>query len=212
VGANVVATGSGTLDIKDLTFSGFDSYTFPADIQSGWGVIRTGSGSETQYFTNMFAGPTSFGSDMLDTFANSSSGDYVGIFPETPTGTVQVPEGYISGSSLSSTATWDNQTFDTLGVTVGTYTWTWGSGADADSFTLDIVDPVPEPSSLLLVLALGLVFAGIMHKRLQTAQLQCHDQASAGSCRIRYGRMAQSESASEARASRPRQVDYGTGN
>jgi hypothetical protein len=67
-----------------------------------------------------------------------------------------VPPSYMSGSLLSDTSTYDNQTFVSLGVTPGTYEWTWGSGADADSFTLD-VPAVPEPASIaLLALPLGL--------------------------------------------------------
>ena len=71
--------------------------------------------------------------------------------------------GYVSGGALSSNATWDNQTFSSLGVTPGEYEWTWGSGAHADSFTLDIVTAaVPEPSSVGLValpLGLGMLLA-----------------------------------------------------
>jgi hypothetical protein len=71
-----------------------------------------------------------------------------------------VPIGYVSGSALSDTSTYDNATFNSLGVTPGTYVWTWGSGANADSFTLNIgAAVVPEPSSLLL---LGAAFAVLL--------------------------------------------------
>ena len=50
---------------------------------------------------------------------------------------------------MSSSATWDNATFASLGVTPGTYVWTWGT-AVGQSFTLDVVKPagVPEPAAL----------------------------------------------------------------
>jgi hypothetical protein len=72
-----------------------------------------------------------------------------------------VPSGYVSGSLLSDTATYINQTFASLGAIPGTYLWTWGSGASDDTFTLQIgpVAAVPEPSSLLL---LGIALAGLM--------------------------------------------------
>jgi hypothetical protein len=66
---------------------------------------------------------------------------------------VVVPFGYVSGSALSETATWNDQTISSMGLTPGTYTWTWGSGIDADSLTLNIA---PEPGSLLLFSAAGL--------------------------------------------------------
>jgi hypothetical protein len=64
-----------------------------------------------------------------------------------------VPSGYVSGNLLSSTSTWDNATFTSLGVTPGTVVWTWGSGAHADSFTLQIgpTTATPEPTSLTLL-------------------------------------------------------------
>ena len=61
-------------------------------------------------------------------------------------------------------ATYDNQTFMSLGVTPGTYEWTWGSGAN-QNFTLVIgAAAVPEPSSVLL-LASPLVFVLLLATR-----------------------------------------------
>jgi hypothetical protein len=65
-----------------------------------------------------------------------------------------VPAGYVSGHALSDTATWDNATFASLGVTPGTYKWTWGTGAHADSAV------IPEPSTWALM-ALGFTGLGV---------------------------------------------------
>jgi hypothetical protein len=60
-----------------------------------------------------------------------------------------VPQGYVSGNPLSDTSIYDNATFASLGVILGTYVWRWGTGADADSFTLNITAAaVSEPSEL----------------------------------------------------------------
>jgi hypothetical protein len=109
--------------------------------------------------------PTSFGSGN-QTNATSGSGDIVGLFNGIAGGSAAanliVPSGYVSGATLSDTATYDNATFASLGATPGTYKWTWGTGEDADSFTLDIkaAKAVPEPASLT-VLALGLAGLGM---------------------------------------------------
>jgi PEP-CTERM motif len=61
---------------------------------------------------------------------------------------------------LSDTATYDDQSFVTLGLTPGVYLYTFGSGANADTFTVDVAAPIPEPASLTLlgtVVGLGLV-------------------------------------------------------
>ena len=69
-----------------------------------------------------------------------------------------VPDGYVSGSPLSDTATYDSQTFSSLGATPGTYEWTWGTGPN-QNFTLVIgAAAVPEPSTWAMML---LGFAGL---------------------------------------------------
>ncbi len=152
-GSNVVATGSGTIDLTGLSFIFTDNEA--AAINPSDAFIVTGPVTVEPLDDYVgFVGPASFGSGSA-TSASSGSGDTVGIFGSP--GLLFLPSGYLSGAALSDSATYDNQTFSSLGVTPGSYVWTWGSGADADSFTLDIgTAPLPEPSSLsLLALPLG---------------------------------------------------------
>jgi hypothetical protein len=150
VASNVVATGSGPIDLTGLASRGRVTDT-TAEIVPGVGDIATGpTFSLNDDLYTGFTGPTSFGSGGR-TFADSGSGDSVGIanfslLIDVPV--VIVPPGYVSGSPLSDTSTYDNQTLNTLGATPGTYEWTWGSGVN-QNFTVQ-VGPVPEPSSLLL--------------------------------------------------------------
>ena len=158
-GSDVVASGGGTIDLTDLV-AGASGAT-SANMSPLFGNILTGL--VTLAVIDLYSGitgPTSFGSGGATAEnADSGSGDMVGIWGSAQN--LLVPDGYVSGNELSSTATWTNQTFSGLGVTPGPYVWMWGSGAHADFFQLGIIEgaaAVPEPSSvLLLALSFGLV-------------------------------------------------------
>jgi hypothetical protein len=149
-GLNVDATGSGSLDLTDLTFSGTETGTSVGNprVKPDEGVLVLGSTISTDVYTG-FTGPTNFGPGGL-TNASSDTGGRVTI----EFGSIfVVTEGYASGSFVSDSAIFDDTTIAALGLTEGTYTWTWGSGADADSYVLNVgpvSEAVPEPASLAL--------------------------------------------------------------
>jgi PEP-CTERM motif-containing protein len=160
-GSNVVATGSGPIDLTGLTRLGGILSEAPRLSPSAPSVI-TGptSGPLLDGYTGV-SGPANFGSGH-QTIANSGSGDFVGIFFG---GELDVPHGYVSDSPLSDSATYDDQTFISLGATPGTYKWTWGSGAN-QNFTLVIGAVVPEPSTWAMML---FGFAGLGFMGYQSA-------------------------------------------
>ena len=155
VGANVVATGNGSFDLTGLTFDANNNLTLYGIINAQIGEIVTGPGSEDVYVGGI-SGPSSFGISGA-MVASSGSGDSVGV--QDLGGALIVPQGYVSGTTLSDTSTYDSATFNSLGVTPGTYEWTWGGGA-YQSFTLEI-GQTPLPAALPLFLtglgALGLL-------------------------------------------------------
>ena len=166
-GTSVVASGSGLIDLTGLTFeSSASNITIAINPSVGTMVIgptpMTGNAGD-QYFG--LSGPTTFGSGGF-TVATRGSGDIVGeVF-----GTLYVPKGYVSDNPLSSSATWNNATLNSLGVTPGAYEWTWGTGSN-QNLTLDIMAaPVPEPSALsaLGVGLAALALAGLWRRRRQT--------------------------------------------
>ena len=165
-GANVVATGSGAIDLTGLSFlyqTGDVGFMAP-----DFATIFTGPGNSTldNYYTG-YTGPTSFGSGAVGIAASSGSGDIVGVaiglINLNLVDLLAVPSNYVSGDPLSDTSTYTGQTFSTLGVTPGTYEWTWGTGTNQD-FTLVIGSAVPEPSTWAMML-LGFAELGFMAYR-----------------------------------------------
>jgi hypothetical protein len=158
VGSNVVATGTGAIDLSGLTFFGVgSSLAFVAPIS---GNIFTGPEPPEvcDDYTGV-TGPTSFGGGGV-TLASSGSGDRVGMQPNV--GTLFVPHNYVSNTPLLSSSTWNNVTLSSLGATPGTYVWSWGNGSNQDC-TLQ-VGAVPEPGTLFL-LALGVLMLIVVKLR-----------------------------------------------
>jgi hypothetical protein len=149
-GSNVVATGSGSLDLTDLNLGG-SAVDSSSAVRPDFGIISvgpTGSGLVDEYTGISYSGGV-FGTGG-STLPSSGTGDLVGIKVHGGV-LLAVPAGYVSGTSLSDSSTYDNTTIAGLGMTPGTYTFTWGSSPDADSLTVNIgVASVPEPSSLVL--------------------------------------------------------------
>jgi hypothetical protein len=162
-GGNVVATGSGAIDLTGLesnVLTGGMAFLNPS-----LGAIRTGPPPFTPIegydAVNGFTGPANFGSGGA-IVASSGSGDPVSFFFgfSASDNELDVPQGYVSNSALSDTSTYNGQTFSSLGATPGVYKWTWGTGAN-QNFTL-VIGEVPEPSTwaMMLVGFAGLGFAG----------------------------------------------------
>jgi hypothetical protein len=162
VGPDVVATGSGTIDLTGLTSFG-SSFASP-ELYPLHGIIGVGLSGTTDLYSGT-SGPFSFGPGSA-TFPSATSGD--SVFLEDFGLDIDVPQGYVSGASLSGSASYTGTIFS-LGLTPGTYTWTWDSGAN--SFVL-VIPPatVPEPATWTLALV-GLAGLG--------AVLRSHRKAAA---------------------------------
>ncbi|MDQ6647236.1 MAG: PEP-CTERM sorting domain-containing protein [Pseudomonadota bacterium] len=162
-GNRVIASGSGAFDLSGLTAK--DQYlSVPAAVLPSVGYVYTGEATTRLDGYTGFSGPTSVGTGDFIIAATTATGDAVGIFGSSDYygfPLIFVPTGYVSGTALMSSATWDNESFANLGVTPGTFTWTWGTEA-GQSFTLTATattTAVPEPA-VLGMFGLGLIGVG----------------------------------------------------
>jgi hypothetical protein len=177
-GPNVVATGSGSIDLTGLTTPPTNLPGAAASIQASEPEILVGPAASSLN-VDLRGGATGgmpFGSGGGFFMPSSGSGDAFGI---VGTSVIIMPHNYVSGTSLSATDTWANKTISGLGLTPGTYTWTWNTTPGVvgpntppttDSVTVNIVAAVPEPASVIPLLtgALGLLGYG-WRRRKQAA-------------------------------------------
>jgi hypothetical protein len=146
-GGDVVFEGSGRLDLTAWARIGWGAggTTF-VDADLGFLV---GASSEVDLYNSAtnYSGPTNIGPGTTRTSAQSQTGDLTGItFADQ---LLYTPRYYNSDTNLTGTTTYTTATFDSLGLTPGSYEWTWGSAASADSYTLN-VGAVPVPAAVWL--------------------------------------------------------------
>ncbi len=143
VGVSVVVTGSGTLNTSGLgsPSSGSSNGTILPDIA----FLYVGPNTFQPFIDyGGISGPAELGPGDYPLPPTNGSGDFVGVAAGS---TLAVPAGYVSGSQLSDTDTYFEDTIAKLGLTTGQYVYAWGSGLTADSLTINI-GVVPEPASV----------------------------------------------------------------
>ena len=78
-----------------------------------------------------------------------------------------MPQGYVSGTALSNSMTFNNATLASLGVTPGSYVWSWGAGLPNQNFTLQIGPAgVPDGGSTVSLLGCALLGLAAVRRKL----------------------------------------------
>jgi hypothetical protein len=174
-GGNVLESGSGSFDLTGLNNVGNAGSLGGALYPHGGLFVGGPQGPQIFSYSISITDPVFWGSGNI-TYANSSVGDTVLISVQGSI--IGVATGYESGQPLSESSVYNNSTFESLGLTPGTYVENWGAGATADSFTV-IVDsgaasPVPEPSTwaMMVIGFAGLGFAAARGKGAMRARLR----------------------------------------
>ena len=146
VGSNVVASGSGSLNLTGLTEYEKAS-ALAGEINAAAAFAEVGDGGQwMDGFTGLTSYPTSLGPGTGSIFSSSVTGDPFAVYGAF--GMLWLPDGYVSGSAIAGTATWLNQSVASLGLTPGTYPF----AAPADTVVVNIEGAVPEPASWALML------------------------------------------------------------
>ena len=163
VGANVVVTGSGVIDLDGLTFLGTGSLQVNGIIWPDAATVLVGAEGFTDLYGGV-SGPATMGPGG-EVYADSATGDQFGVTGSAlGSPVILVPSGYDGSTSLSGSSTFNNTTLAELGLTPGTYVYTWepaavpGALAQDGNVTVNVLSGVPEPSTWAMM-ALG--FAGI---------------------------------------------------
>jgi hypothetical protein len=134
VGPNVVMSASGSLDLTGLILVATGSGPLGGGIGVSTATFLMGTtGSTFDLYSGFTSTPSNFGAGGAGGNSTSSSGDVFGvIFQGAPPYELAVPNGYTSGTAISSTQTFASASFTSLGLTQGTYTYTWGAGNSID--------------------------------------------------------------------------------
>lgn len=171
VGNNLVATGSGSLNLGSLTFQYiFDGGGFATPYA---GTIVVGLGTFDDYVTSTSFGNFSFGTGSGGN-GFASTGQGLGLervqkcdiyYPCNYN--VIVPQGYVSGTAAGlSTTSWLNASFASFGLTPGDYVYAFGQDATSDTFTVRVGSAVPEPSTwAMMLLGFGGIGIAVRRKR-----------------------------------------------
>lgn len=141
VGPDVVWSGSGSFNLTDLSINqNLPGVSSGYNAPNGQFIVGPASNATTYTGSSFTTFATSFGTPGGAPLS-STSGSIFGIVQTLgPSGPreVLVPEGYISGTVISGSATYNGQTIAGMGLTSGTYLWSWGSGGGAGSLTIII--------------------------------------------------------------------------
>jgi hypothetical protein len=161
VGADVVMTGSGSVNLAGLVGPGTANRTGSVNPSLSAFTVGPAVTATSAFWSALNAPRPAIGTGTF-TQATSGTGDMFGLITIN-NGGLYLPVGYVSGTPLSGQSIFAGRTLNSLGLTPGTYNYTWGSGVNAGSLSMTI--SVPEPSTYALAAIATGVMAAIARRR-----------------------------------------------
>jgi hypothetical protein len=143
VGSDVVWSGSGSFNLTDLTLVGSATACsgFAAN-QAIWiaGATPNPPGETGQQYEGAsLTYPTTFALGTQSGAPSDATGSMFGVVTGGASGrTIVVPDGYVTGTTISGSTTYSGTTIADLGLATGTYTWSWGTGGNTSTLVMTI--------------------------------------------------------------------------
>jgi hypothetical protein len=162
-GGNVTLTVSGAIsDLTPWTYdysaSGTGNFAFVAGDPVYFQVLDPSGLSSAYYATTSNLITIGSGNQSYNLSGSTTTSVGFAVY-SSGTAVLQLPESYSLGSNLSASATFVNESIQSLGFDGGNYSWTFG----ADTIEVNVV---PEPSAIAL-LSLGAI--GLVARRRRVA-------------------------------------------
>jgi hypothetical protein len=160
-GANVVALATGTFDRSGLNPFATQTDTVNA-VQANRGLIGFGTDGPMDMYTSTGT-PFSLGSGTF-TPVSSSTGSDLQIFGVDQV--FDIDKRYVNNSVLSSSATWLNASFLSLGLLVGTHSTSVGSNLITVTVS-PIASTAPEPATwAMMLVGFGAIGFGLRRRTI----------------------------------------------
>jgi len=166
VGNDVVLTGSGSYNLANATL--INVANLSGFVNSSSGALAVGPFGPVQLY-GLSTNAGSFGTGGF-VEGTPDTGQRFGLNAFAQGGYVSVFDGYVSGTALSGTTTFANQTFASLGLTPGSYTYRIPNDSVTVVIPGAVPGAVPEPATWAMML-LGFGAIGFSVRRRRGASL-----------------------------------------
>ena len=163
VGSDVIFSASGSVDLNGVSFIGNGTLSNGPTVRPNRELVLFGATNASVTLYGLGSNWPLWGTGSNLIAATSSTGDTFGF----ANGVIFLPTGYQSLSALSATMIFANQSFQSLGITPGTYSFAAGNSNNSAILNVLVAEvPIPAALPLFVTGLLGLGLARIRKFRI----------------------------------------------